>query len=154
MIMYKRITICSLIFVFIDQIVKIILNNTIKLYDSKHIIKDFFSLTLVHNNGAAFSILEDSKIILIGVAIISLVFIFYFFIKDKKINNVDIIIYSMLIGGIVGNLIDRILYGYVIDYLDFNIFGYNFPIFNFADILIVISVIMLIIFCINETNYE
>ena len=152
--MYKRITICSLIFVFIDQIVKIILNNTIKLYDSKHIIKDFFSLTLVHNNGAAFSILEDSKIILIGVAIISLVFIFYFFIKDKKINNVDIIIYSMLIGGIVGNLIDRILYGYVIDYLDFNIFGYNFPIFNFADILIVISVIMLIIFCINETNYE
>lgn len=148
--MYKKITIFTLIFVFIDQMVKILLNNSIKLYDSIVILKNFFSITLVHNNGGAFSILENNKVLLIGVAIISLFLIIIFFIKDKKLNNFDIVIYSMLIGGIVGNLIDRVVYGYVIDYLDFNIFGYNFPIFNFADILIVVSVVLLFIFSIKE----
>lgn len=148
--MYKKITIFTLIFVFIDQMVKILLNNSIKLYDSIVILKKFFSITLVHNNGGAFSILENNKVLLIGVAIISLFLIIIFFIKDKKLNNFDIVIYSMLIGGIVGNLIDRVVYGYVIDYLDFNIFGYNFPIFNFADILIVVSVVLLFIFSIKE----
>lgn len=55
------------------------------------------------------------------------------------------IIYGILLGGIIGNLIDRIIYGYVIDYLNFNIFGYNFPVFNFADICIVISIFIIII---------
>ena len=148
--MYKKITIFTLIFVFIDQIVKILLNNSIKLYDSIVVLKNFFSITLVHNNGAAFSMLENNKILLIGVAIIALFLIIIFFIKDKKLNNFDIVIYSMLMGGIVGNLIDRIVYGYVIDYLDFKIIIYDFPIFNFADILIVVSVILLFIFSIKE----
>lgn len=148
--MYKKVTIFTFILVFIDQIVKILLNNSIKLYDSIVIIKNFFSITLVHNNGAAFSILENNKILLIGIAIAALFLIIIFFIKDKKLNNSDIVIYSMLMGGIVGNLIDRVVYGYVIDYLDFKIINYNFPIFNFADILIVVSIMLLFIFSIKE----
>ena len=57
----------------------------------------------------------------------------------------DISIYSLLIGGILGNLFDRIIYGYVVDYLDFYFFNYNFPIFNIADICIVCSVVLIII---------
>ena len=77
-------------------------------------------------------------------------FIYYYFIKSTDIKKFEFINYSILIGGIFGNLFDRIKYGKVIDYLDFNIFGYNFPIFNFADICIVISVILLLIYNIKE----
>ena len=73
--------------------------------------------------------------------------------NNVKLKNIDKIIYGILLGGIIGNLIDRVLYGYVIDYLSFNIFGYSFPIFNFADICIVLSMIGLIIWsCIGGKN--
>ena len=71
--------------------------------------------------------------------------IYNYFFKIKNIKTVEFISYSVLIGGIIGNLWDRLKYGKVIDYLDFKIFGYNFPVFNFADICIVISVILLLI---------
>ena len=72
------------------------------------------------------------------------------FIKDKKLSKLDIVLLSMLIAGIMGNLIDRVIYGYVIDYLDFYIFGYNFPVFNLADTLIVLSAIALFIKSLKE----
>ena len=75
-----------------------------------------------------------------------MIFIFFEIKKIKKLDKFDIIGYSLLTGGIIGNLIDRIIYGYVIDYLDFYIFNYNYPVFNFADISIVIGVIIVIIF--------
>ena len=65
---------------------------------------------------------------------------------NKVLNKYLMINYSMLIGGIIGNMIDRIIYGYVIDYLSFNIFGYSFPIFNLADTFIVVSIIMLLLY--------
>ena len=68
-----------------------------------------------------------------------------YMIKGKDLNKYEEIIYGVLIGGIIGNLIDRVVHGSVIDYLDFNLFGYNFPVFNFADICIVISIILIII---------
>ena len=80
--------------------------------------------------------------ILIGVLVIF--YIFNYLIKDK-ISTLEKISYIFLTGGIIGNLIDRIIYGYVVDYLRFIIFGYNFPIFNLADICITIGVILLII---------
>ena len=80
--------------------------------------------------------------------------VYYFLLKNKKFDWFNIIFYSLLIGGILGNLFDRIIYGYVIDYLDFYIFGYNFPIFNVADICIVISVIMIIIDTLWRGNGE
>ena len=66
------------------------------------------------------------------------------FIRNKKLNKFESINYGLLTGGIIGNLLDRIIYGYVIDFLDFNIIGYNYPIFNLADSFIVISIILII----------
>lgn len=116
------------------------------IYDTIKIIPNFFNIMYVRNTGAAFSIMENSRVLFIVIGMIAIYLIWRFFIKDKQLNNYYIVIYSMLIAGIIGNMIDRILYGYVIDYLSFNIFGYSFPIFNLADTFIVVSIIMLIIY--------
>ena len=65
-------------------------------------------------------------------------------------NKFEFINYSILLGGIIGNLLDRIKYGKVIDYLDFKIFNYDFPVFNFADMCIVISIILLVIYSFKD----
>ena len=115
-------------------------------YDSINIIPSFFSITYVRNTGAAFSIMENSRVLFIIIALVSLILIYKYLIMNKVINKFLMISYSMLIGGIMGNMVDRILYGYVIDYLSFNIFGYSFPIFNLADTFIVVSIIMLLLY--------
>ena len=141
----KRLTIYSLVFLMIDLLIKIIVINFMELYDTIKIIPGFFNITYVRNTGAAFSILEDSRIFFIVITFIALIVIYLFLLKDKVLNKYQTFLYSMLIGGIVGNLVDRIIYGYVIDYLSFNIFGYSFPVFNIADCFIVISVILLVL---------
>lgn len=139
----KKILPISLLFVVIDQVVKILVINKMALQQSITIINNFFNITYVRNTGAAWSILSGNVLLLIMISVLALVTIYYYLIKDKDLNKIDIVSYSMLVGGIIGNLIDRIVHGYVIDYLDFTIFNYNFPIFNIADTLIVISIIII-----------
>lgn len=141
----KKLIFLTLIFIFIDQLSKGLVNLYMYLNQSINIIPNFFNLTYVRNIGAAFSILPGSRWLFVILSIIALNIIYIFFINNKKLNTKEIIIFSLLQGGIIGNLIDRILYGYVIDFLDFNIFGLDFAIFNLADIFIVISIILLII---------
>ena len=141
----KRIMLFSMIIFIIDQIVKLFVGFSLELNTSITVFRNFFYISNVHNYGAAFSILYGNRIFLVIVSVITLVLVYYFLLKNKKFDWFNIILYSLLIGGILGNLFDRIIYGYVVDYLDFYIFGYNFPIFNIADICIVISVILIII---------
>ena len=115
------------------------------LNSSVNIISGFFRLTYVRNEGAAFSLFENKQIFLIIITIIALVFMFYF-LKNKVFKKYEIIIYSMILSGVLANLADRIFRGYVIDYLDFTIVKYDFPIFNLADIMIVLGCILLIVF--------
>ena len=143
--MYKKLLIFTIMFVFIDQISKGLINLYMNLNDSISILGNFFKLTYVHNFGAAFSMFSGARYIFIIITIIALNLIYLFFIKDKKLKNYEVVIYSLLLGGIIGNLIDRVLYGYVIDFLDFNIFKINFAIFNLADSFIVVSVILLLV---------
>ena len=107
--------------------------------------KNFFSITLVHNTGAAFSILENNTIFLIIIGIVAIIGIILYIKKLENIEYIDICMYASLIGGIIGNLIDRIVHGYVIDYLSFKFWGFYFPIFNFADICIVVAFIIYLI---------
>lgn len=141
----KRIILFSLIIFIIDQLVKLFIGFSVDLNTSITVVKNFFYISNVHNYGAAFSILYGNRFFLIFVSVFAVIFVYYYMLKNKKFNWIDIIIYSLLIGGILGNLFDRIVYGYVVDYLDFNIFVYNFPIFNIADISIVVSVFLIII---------
>lgn len=136
---------------FIDQLIKNIIINILNIGESITIIKNFFNITYVKNSGAAFSILQSNTFLLIIISIIALIFIFKY-ISKEGLSNFEYVLYGILSGGICGNLFDRIVYKSVIDYLDFNIFGYSFPIFNFADTLIVISMFLIIITMKDDKN--
>lgn len=146
------ISILSIVLIIFDQLIKIFISNKLPLNASKEIIANFFSITNAHNYGAAWSILNNQSVFLVIIAIISLVIIYICFIKGKNLSKLDKVLISMLIAGIVGNMIDRIRLGYVIDYLDFNIFGYDYPVFNLADTLIVVSMIILVIKSLKEEH--
>ena len=146
----KKISIISLIFLLIDQLIKILISNTISYMDTVEVIPKFFNITNVHNDGAAWSMFSGKQFILIIVAVLAIVGIYLFLIKGKKLNNMETICYSMLIGGIVGNLCDRVIFNYVIDYLEFIFGSYHYPVFNFADICIVVSIIGLIFLSFKE----
>ena len=143
-IILKRIVPFSLIIFIVDQVVKLIVSFNLELNSSIMVIKDFFYISYVHNLGAAFSILYGNRFFLVIVSFFALFLIYYFLLKNKVFRCFDVVVYSLLIGGILGNLFDRIVYGYVIDYLDFCFFGYNFPIFNIADTCIVVAVVLFV----------
>ena len=139
------IIILSILFIIIDQLSKIIVVNNLTNNKSIEVIKSFFYLTYTNNKGAAFSILTGRRILLILVALIVIGVLIYYVRKNKIEGKVNKIALSLVIGGSIGNLIDRILRGAVVDFIDVKIFGYNFPIFNLADTFIVIGVFLLII---------
>ena len=131
----------SVLFVLMDQVIKYFVKKTLL---NVTIIPHFFFLTYTENEGAAWSILEGNRIFLILIGVFSLIIIYEYFLKGKKQTSFETLSYALLIGGIIGNLIDRVVRGYVIDYLNFHIFSYHYPIFNFADICIVLGVCFLI----------
>lgn len=146
----KKLAIISLVCIIIDQIIKVVITTNVEFAHSINVVNNFFRITYLQNTGAAWSILSGNRILLIIVTIIALGIIYYVFLKNKKIKNYESILLGLLLGGIIGNLIDRVRFGYVIDYLDFNIFSYHYPVFNFADICIVISIIILVIISLKE----
>lgn len=141
--MKKSFLLASVCFI-IDRIVKFIIILSMSLGESIKIINNFFNITYVANDGAAFSILSSKVILLIIISLIVLIFLIRYIVKNE-LKKIEYISYGILMGGILGNLFDRIIYSSVIDYLDFNIFGYKFPIFNFADVCIVISIGIILI---------
>lgn len=141
--MKKKVYVLSLIFFLIDLISKLIILKIENILPIT-VIKNFFYLNKVTNEGAAFSSFTGYQIILILIAIVVLIYIHKSVLKDIK-TNLGTISISLLVGGILGNLFDRIVYNKVIDFLSFNIFGYMFPIFNIADTFICIGVLLLLI---------
>jgi signal peptidase II len=142
--MKKKILLFTLLFILIDQLSKLLIVNNFDLNNEVSIIPSFFSLMYIRNTGAAWGMFSNGTIIL---AIFSLAFLVFTlkYVFSKKRSNLEIIIISMLYGGIIGNLIDRLFRNYVVDFLSFKIFGYNFPVFNIADCYIVISIGLIII---------
>lgn len=140
----------GMFYMLIDQIIKLIVTKNMELFQEITIIPNFFSLYYLKNTGAAFSILGDQTIILIIISLVCLIFLKNYIKKLKRVTNLTIISLGIMIGGILGNLFDRLLYKAVIDYLSFNFFGYSFPVFNFADIGITVGAVLLIIDLILE----
>lgn len=141
--MKKKIYILSIIFFLIDIISKIIILSFSKSLPIV-VVDNFFIIDKVTNTGAAFSFFDGYRIMLILIAIFAIIYIIKYFMKDIN-NKWSLYATGLLLGGILGNLFDRIVYKEVIDFLSFNIFGYMFPVFNLADTFIVIGIAILII---------
>ena len=139
----KDVCFFALIFLVIDQAIKFFISSKMVFNQTNIIVQDFLNITYVKNTGAAFSLFEGRVWLLIGIGILAVIGLVLYIGKLVDLNDFDIFTYSLLLGGVLGNLVDRILRGYVIDYISLNIFGYHFPIFNFADICIVVSVILI-----------
>ena len=148
--MKKKIIIISSVFILLDQIIKLVVRNTL-MGIGKVIIPNFFYLTGVKNTGGAFSILSGNTILLAFIGIIVVGLIIYYLSK-KKVNNIELLAYSILIGGIIGNFIDRVIFNGVYDYIGLIFSSYYYPVFNLADIGIVCSIIILIILEMRGTN--
>lgn len=146
--------IISVVFMLIDQLSKYIISSTLLLGESIKIIRSVFYIIYVQNTGAAWSILEGNRIFLVLISFVALFMIYKFFLKDKNFTRIKEIGYGILIGGIFGNLIDRIIHGYVIDFISIYIGSYIFPVFNIADIGIVIGAFITIFILLKEEYNE
>lgn len=156
--MNRKIITIATIALAIDQITKVATSIILEFNKPLTIIKDFFYLTVVHNEGAAWGIFSNTKIIILIGTIIALITIYHFIYCFKQ-NKRNTLAFGLVLGGLAGNLIDRLLFGHVRDFLDFYIFGYDYPVFNIADICIVFGVILLIIAILkgedtNESNSD
>ena len=138
----------SIIAIILDQWSKQAIISAFVEYESVQILP-FFNLTYVKNFGAAFSILYDAggwqRYFLSAVAFIVSAIILWWLYRSPKRQNLLPIAFAFILGGAIGNLIDRVLYGYVIDFLDFYYKTYHWPAFNVADSSIFIGAALLII---------
>lgn len=146
------------VLVSLDQITKYLAvyyltDNTI------NIINNFFKLELLYNSGAAFGILKNSRILFCIMTIVFCVALEYVYFKipnEKKFNilKLDLIV---LLSGAIGNLIDRIKSGQVVDFLSFKFGSYYFPTFNTADIYVTVAAILLfvlVVFYYSDSDFE
>lgn len=126
----------------IDRLFKILVVSYLK--TTVTLIPNVLSLTYVKNIGAAFSLMEGKTPLLIIISLIAFFFLYKELITRRGNRPIINLSYILILGGILGNFYDRLVLSYVIDYISVIIFNYYFPIFNFADMLIVIGVLILI----------
>ena len=138
--------IITLIVFVIDIISKLLVVNFINYNESIHLIGSFLSFTYVKNYGAAWSIFYDRSYLVTIISLLIILAIVYYLIKNKPKKNMEKIAYSLILGGAFGNFVNRIIYGYVVDFIDIKIFNYDYPIFNLADSFIVVGVLIMIIY--------
>lgn len=135
----------------IDRITKLWALNQLSKVSEIVVIKDFFSFFYVENRGAAFGILQNRVVFLTIVTVMVMIGIVYYFLKYKPTSKMLRISLALIISGAIGNVIDRIFYKYVVDFLTLHYKDvYYFPTFNVADILVVVGTILLAIYLIKE----
>lgn len=135
----------ALIVFLIDQGTKYLIATRLELAEQIPVIKDFFIITSHRNRGAAFGILEGQQWFFILITIIVVAGIVWYLNKARKTRKLLPTALALVLGGAIGNFLDRILNGEVVDFLMFNFGSYTFPIFNVADSCIVVGVALIIL---------
>jgi len=140
--------ILAIIILLFDQITKYLIFNYYDYFINKNFL--LFSLDLIKNYGAAFNLFSGSRILLSIISVFISLILFYVIIRKKIIKTIDLFSYSFILGGSLGNGIDRIINGYVIDFIKLNYI--NFPIFNVADVSINIGFFILLYSIVKNKN--
>lgn len=141
---YRKLLVISVVIIILDQITKAIILNHLELYHSIQIIPGFFSITHIHNPGGAFGFLANQSpvvrvIVFLFVSILALGFIFYFYHKTPATHKWLATGFALIFGGAIGNLIDRVRFGTVVDFLVVYVNNLHWPAFNVADSAITIG---------------
>jgi signal peptidase II len=143
---YTMFTILTVVGLLLDQATKLYIDHGMRLFDSIPVVTNFFHITYVRNRGAAFSFLSDASWRLpffIGISVVAAIVILIAFHKlrdDQKLAQISL---AMIFSGAIGNLIDRLRLGEVIDFLDAHWYQHHWPAFNVADSLICVGVFLL-----------
>ena len=130
--------IITLVFLLFDILSKAVVSRYIVLEKSIKLINKFLYITHVRNTGAAWSMFSSKTILVLIISLVIITGIILYIQQNKPTNKKEKLAYSMILGGALGNFINRLFLGYVIDFIDINIF--NFPNFNIADICIVFGI--------------
>ena len=145
----KKYYFLALLLILVDQITKLLVYGYVKPHESL-LINDFFSISHVHNYGAAFSFLANEngwqQYFLSSISIVASIAIIVWMSKVDSSDKVKLIALSLVLAGAIGKLIDRLALGFVIDFIDMHYESFYFPVFNMADVFITIGVMLLIFF--------
>lgn len=137
------------IVIFLDQITKTAISSRFFLHESYGVIDGFFNLVYVMNPGAAFGFLAGASavfryIFFIGITVIAILLIIYYLVKHKSGSIITVISLTLIFAGAVGNLVDRIRFGAVVDFLDVYVGTWHWPAFNVADSAITVGATLMI----------
>lgn len=130
--------------VILDQITKMLVVNGMALYESIPLIKNVLSFTYIHNYGAAWGMLSDHRWVFIVVTALAIIVMPIFLYKYRNLHWMFGLSLSLIIGGAIGNMIDRVFLGYVVDFIQATFI--DFPVFNVADICVVCGAIMMFVY--------
>jgi len=141
--------VCASAIIILDQITKSVITEKLFMYGTHKVIDGFFNLVYVMNPGAAFGFLADMPELFryaffIGITLLAMALIIYYIVKSDNEPFLIILSLSLIFGGAVGNLIDRIRFGAVVDFLDFYIGSWHWPAFNVADSAITVGAFLML----------
>ena len=139
-------------FIYLDQLSKYLAVIYLKGGESFPIIKNVLHLTYVENEGAAFGMLKDHRWIFMIISSVAIIGLFVYLVKNHKASRLQNVALTMIIAGGIGNMIDRVVLGYVVDFIDFTLI--NFAIFNVADSFVCVGVGLLIIYLLMTLKRE
>lgn len=138
----------------IDQLSKTVISHTMRVGDSIALIPGFLYITSLRNTGAAWSILEGKMLFFYVITIIVLIVVIYYMQKIGRYRPLLGTSLGLIIGGAIGNFIDRLIHGQVVDFIHVYIGSYSYPIFNLADSALCVGAVLLLIYSLKDSKKE
>ncbi|HEX7077419.1 MAG TPA: signal peptidase II [Candidatus Eisenbacteria bacterium] len=135
--------VCAALVVVLDQFTKAIASARLLLGDPVTLLGDLVRFTLVHNTGAAFGLFPGSRLPFIAISIVAIGVVVYLFFRETYRSALNRVLLGCILGGAIGNLIDRIRLGWVVDFIDMGLGRTRWPVFNVADSAVTLGVLLL-----------
>lgn len=148
-ILIASIILGSIIF---DQATKLLTVYFLEVGETVPLWEDVFHFTYVQNPGAAFGMLSDNRWVFMVVSVVAIVGVLFYLIKYRPTNKLLVISLSMIVGGGIGNMIDRVYLGYVVDFIDVRLI--NFAVFNIADSFVTVGACILVLYLVLDMVHE